>query len=400
MTHPILPIFAVALLLSTTACGTIREDVPKGPLARVLFPDPETADEALESYYQTIPNDALPIAPEGVPLPVSDAVLTKILLGSCNDEEQASPALARLAQEDADLFIMMGDNVYGDRNGSTYVTNDAELTELRDAFAELGSRAEFQSVRAKHPMMVAWDDHDYGANDAGRSFAFRRFAERIHERFWGLDDQDVGNWDGTYYARSFGPEGQRVQIIMLDTRFFRSNLKGTDEYGAPGKERYIPATDPHQDMLGDDQWTWLSNELRKPADLRLIISSIQILPTTHGWESWDKLPLERQRLFDLIDRIGADNIVFASGDRHAAFLYEDAEAMSYPAYEITTSSLNVPIREENEEIDARQIGSGFGPANYGEITMDWNAGEVSLSVRDESGEIANQVIIDLEALKN
>ncbi|MEO0882099.1 MAG: alkaline phosphatase D family protein [Pseudomonadota bacterium] len=391
---------SAAALLTITACGTIREDVPKGPLARALFPDPQSADDALESYYRTISDDALPVAPAGQALPPSDAVLTRILIGSCNDEEKASPALARIAEEEADLFVMMGDNVYGDRDGPAYTNNDADLTELRDSFTDLASREEFQAVRAQHPMMVAWDDHDYGANDAGRNFAFRRFAERIHERFWGLEGQDVGNWDGTYYARRFGPEGQRVQIIMLDTRFFRSDLEYTDAWGEPGKERYLPASDEHQDMLGGDQWTWLSNELRKPADLRLIVSSIQVLATAHGWEAWDKLPLERQRLFDLIDRIGAEGVVFVSGDRHASFLYEDANALPYPAYEITSSSLNVPLRGDTEEVDSRQIGAGFSQENYGEIAIDWSQGTIEMALRDKAGNKVREMTANLSALKN
>ncbi|MEM7662493.1 MAG: alkaline phosphatase D family protein [Pseudomonadota bacterium] len=390
---------SIALLLGATACGTIRDDVPKGPLARALFPDPETADDALETYYRTISDDTLPVAPAGPPLPASSEPLNRILIGSCNDEEKASTVLSRIAEEDSDLFIMLGDNVYGDRDGPTYVNNDADLTELREAFAELASREEFRAARARHPMMVAWDDHDYGANDGGRRFPFRRFAERIHERFWGLDSQDVGKWDGTYYAREFGPDGQRVQVIMLDTRFFRSDLAPTDDYGAQGKERYIPSSDPHQDMLGDDQWTWLSNELRKPADLRLIASSIQILPTVHGWEAWDKLPKERDHLFSLIQESGAQGVVFVSGDRHAGFLYEDTSALPYPAYEITSSSMNVPINDENEEVDPRQIGAGFGPANFGEISIDWDAEMIKLILRNEEGISVRESSIDMAVLK-
>lgn len=395
-------IAATALSLAALgACGTIRETVPKGPVARALFPDrePMTADRALERYYDTIADSALPVAPAGKALPEASSVLTRILVASCSDEEKPNPALAQMARERADLMLMIGDNVYGDRDGQAYAANDADLTELRESFADLAAREEFQAARAAHPMMVAWDDHDYGANDAGRDYPFRRFAERIHERFWGLDKtKDVGNWDGTYYARSFGPEGQRVQVIMLDTRFFRSALTPTDEIGVPGKERYLPSPDSAQDMLGNEQWTWLQNQLAQPADIRLLVSSVQILPTVHGWEAWSKLPAERDRLFGMIKQSGAKGVVFVSGDRHTSFLYKDNQALDYPALELTTSSLNVSFATESTERDTRQIGAGFAPENFGEVAIDWTGRRLSLKLRDNKGALVRETSASFDDL--
>ena len=354
---------------------------------------PDSAEDALEAYYRTLPDEFYPRAPQGLPLPAQDTALSRILVGSCHDEEEAGPTatLEQIASEEADLFLMIGDNVYGDKDGMAYANNQADLDELRESFAELAAREDFQAVRASHPMMVAWDDHDYGANDAGREFPFRRLAERIHERFWGLENKDVGAWPGTYYARSFGQEGQRTQIIMLDTRFFRSALTPTDAYGAKGKERYLPSTDPKQDMLGNDQWTWLENQLQKPADLRLIVSSIQVLPTeAHGWEAWSRLPIEQQRLYDLIGETEANGVVFVSGDRHTSFLYRSETALPYPAYELTASSMNVSFAETSDEMDPTQIGEGFPPENYGAIGIDWAQGEVALEIKNAAGETVRQ----------
>ncbi len=348
---------------------------------------PETPEAALDAYYASIPNSALPKAPQALDLPGDQTVLTRILIGSCNDEEEQSPVMQTLARQDADLFLMIGDNVYGDRDGRAYTNNDPDLGELRESFAELAADPAFQAVRAKHPMMVAWDDHDYGANDAGGEFVFRRFAERIHEVFWGLDTQDVGAWPGTYYARSFGPQGQRVQVIMLDTRFFRSALTPSDEWGAVGKERYMPApVGSMQDMLGADQWTWLENQLNKPADLRLIVSSIQVLTTDgHGYEHWSNLPAERDRLFGLIADTGANGVVFVSGDRHTAFLYRKDGLVDYPLHEVTASSMNVSFRDESPERDSAQLGAGFAPQNFGSLAIDWPAQQVTLAIHDQAG---------------
>lgn len=372
----------LGFLFSLAACQTpVPLSLPS------LSSAPESAEEALEDYYKHLPASAFPRAPAGRDLPGKSQTLTRILVGSCLDEEKGESAVVRrMASEPADLVMLIGDNVYGDRDGDKPIVSDADLTELRESFADLAARADFRALRASHPMMVAWDDHDYGANDGGKDFLFRRLAERVHEKFWGLDTKDVGNWPGTYYARSFGPEGQRTQIIMLDTRFFRSGLTDTDEFRAKGKERYLPSADPKQDMLGNDQWTWLQNQLSKPADLRLIVSSIQVLPTDgHGWEAWSRLPLEQERLYRMISNSGAKGVVFVSGDRHAAFLYEKTGVLPYPAHELTASSINVSFLESTDERDSAQVGSGYTGENFGTIDIDWASGKVNLSIKTANG---------------
>ena len=376
-------IFAGVCVFGLSGCVTETGGIS------IFTPKPDSAEAALEYYYDTLPDSFYPVAPAGLSLPADDAVISKVLLGSCFDEEKgSSAAMMSVAGEEADLFLMVGDNVYGDRDGRAYANNQADLDEVRESFADLASRPDFQAMRASVPMMVAWDDHDYGANDAGNEFPFRGLAERIHENFWGLDDEDVGQWPGTYYARTFGPEGQRTQVIMLDTRFFRTALTPTDDWGAKGKERYIPApAGSMQDMLGAAQWTWLENQLQQPADIRLIASSIQVMPTTHGFEAWSQMPEERQQLFDLIEKTGATGVVFLSGDRHTAFIYEQADILPYAAHELTSSSMNVSFQTESDEVDERQVGAGFAPENYGSVEIDWEARNVTLNIKDNTGEI-------------
>jgi alkaline phosphatase D len=384
-------IVSLAIVSLAAACQSPASAPPAVVSAEVAAPI--SAVEALEAYYRTLPEDFFPRAPAGMPLPSAETALSRILVGSCLDEEKSDSATLRtIAGETADLFLMIGDNVYGDRDGPAYVNNQSELDELRASFADLAARPDFRAVRTKLPMMVAWDDHDYGANDAGREFPFKRLAERIHERFWGLESEDVGAYPGTYYARSFGPEGKRTQVIVLDTRFFRSALTPTDEWGKKGKERYLPSADPEQDMLGKDQWSWLQNRLQDPADLRLIVSSIQVLPTNgHGFEAWATMPMEQQRLYQMVRETQAKGVVFVSGDRHTAFLYRDDAALPYPAYEITASSMNVSFAQTSAEIDRAQLGEGYPPENYGAIGIDWAAGTVSLEVKSNTGETVRAV---------
>ncbi len=344
---------------------------------------------ALRPYYASISDADLPVAPATPKLDLS-APITRVMVASCIDEEIEAPTLKPMLSDAADVTLLIGDNGYGDMDGRWYVNNDPLLEELRESYRELGANPDFAALRAVRPMLTVWDDHDYGVNDGGGDFPFKEFAERIYERFWSLEDRALAKRPGVYDSFIAGPEGQRLQVIMLDTRFFRSPLKKTDQYGAMGKERYVPSDDPYQSMLGEAQWAWLAAELKKPADLRLLVSSIQITPNVHGWEAWATLPIERERLYALLSETEAvSNTVFVSGDRHASYLYANTEAAEVPVREMTTSSINKSFAKQEipSEHDPMEIGRGFTPVNYGMVEVDWAGRSVSLQIKDEAGQI-------------
>ena len=354
---------------------------------------PRTVVDALAPFYAQLDYDP-PIATPAPPLPGADAVLTSIAFGSCNTAEREIPILTTIAAEDHDLFMYVGDNVYGD-----VYSYDARMPELRAAYHELAARPEFQALRARFPMLETWDDHDYGMNDAGGRFAFKGFAQSLFLDFWGAAADDVRRTrDGIYDAHVFGPEGQRVQIILLDTRYFRSDLTVTPQRGDPGRERYIPSQDPEQTMLGAAQWAWLEEQLRQPADVRLLVSSIQVHADGHGWEAWRTMPLERDRLYRLISDTAANGVVIVSGDRHSSGLYVRNDVADYPLYEITSSSLNMSFADENNEAGPHRIGEMYAPVNYGVIGLDWEAGALALQIKDEAGAVVREQRVDLAAI--
>ena len=396
MTHTSIKLSLGVALFALAACS---EPVPADATEPVAAPSlvsadaPRTPVEALAPYYAQLDYVA-PIAPEGPALPAADAAVTSIAFGSCNTAQREIPILATIAGESHDLFMYVGDNVYGDARAY-----NADLPELRENYAALAARPEFRLLRSAVPMLATWDDHDYGMNDMGRDFPFKGFAEQLFLDFWGASEDDPRRQrEGIYDAQIFGPEGQRVQVIMLDTRYFRSDLTRTDEYGAEGRERYIPSDNPDQDMLGSAQWAWLADQLAEPADLRLIVSSIQVLAEGHGWEAWRTMPLERDRLFRLINESGAQGVVFVSGDRHSAGLYRRDDVVSYPLYEITSSALNMASSRENTEPGPNRLGQMYSAENYGVIGIDWDQGQLSLEIRDMDGDAVRQESISLSAI--
>lgn len=339
---------------------------------------------------------ALPVLAAGALLPTTataqPAPLTRIAFGSCADQDRPQPIWDAILAYRPELFIFAGDNVYGD-----FRTPDAAA--LKRAYDKAATLDGPRRLRASVPHIAIWDDHDYGQNDGGAGFAHKALSKELFLDFWKVPADDVRRRrEGLYDAYVYGPAGMRVQVILLDTRWFRSPLRPTDQRDAPGKERYLPDPDPAKTMLGPDQWTWLAGELRKPAELRLLVSTVQILAEGHGWERWGNFPLERQKLFDTIRESGATGVVLLSGDRHIGALYRETPAGLYPLTEMTSSGLNKTY-PFSREAGPNRLGPLYGAANFGVVDIDWWARNLTLALRDESGTVRRSATIPFEDLR-
>jgi len=314
--------------------------------------------------------------------------LTRIAFGSCLNETEDQAIWNTIAADDPDLFLFIGDNVYGDAYRSDPVALDPNMPKMVKSYNTLASVPEFAAFRAETPLLTSWDDHDYGANDGGAYYPFKKRAEQIYLDAWDVPAGDERRQrDGIHTSKIIGPEGQRVQVILLDTRFFRTDLQQTDKRNAPGKERYVPLEDGFGTMLGEDQWNWLAGELKKPADLRLLVSSIQVIADGHGWEAWRTMPVEREKLYSTIRNSGAEGVVLLSGDRHSGSIYRRDDVTDYPLYEVTASSLNLPASrwraqsgETRVEEGPHRLYSMQFDVNYGVIDVDWEARRANLQL--------------------
>ena len=340
-----------------------------------------TPDQLLSPYYEALKTkSALPYAGINPVLP-AEATLTRIAVGSCNHQSASQHMWAQIASANPQLFLMIGDNVYGDAGWDA----DAGLESLRRAYALQASHPEFTAFRSGVPMMATWDDHDFGLNDAGGSFPFRRWSEMLFETFWGSSEAVKGR-PGIYESTITGPQGKRVQVIMLDTRFFRSDLKRAAwTKDRPPLGGYLPDDSPEKTVLGEAQWAWLAAELAKPADLRIVVSSTQVITTAHQFEGWTNFPAERTRLLDLLKTREASGLVLLSGDRHAAGIYK-VDHGGETIWELTSSSLNLAFGDDIERSTAREpdparVGKFFPVENYGLVDIDWKAKAVTVSLK-------------------
>lgn len=91
-----------------------------------------------------------------------------------------------------------------------------------------------------------------------------------------------------------------VTTVLLDTRWFRSPLSRART--PQSFDPYIASTDTGATVLGETQWKWLGEQLQQRAEVRRMVSSIQLVVDGHGFERWSNFPLERQRFFELLER--------------------------------------------------------------------------------------------------
>ncbi len=380
--------FSVSLCALLLACGGTLQN-RAGSHDSVA---PASASDALKAFYAKADRSEWPRAPSSVAWPTERA-LTRISVASCRTQEKPAPILDAMLGRNPDLFLYIGDNVYGD-----VWSLSPDMRALWKAYAELSEQSDFQRVAAAVPIMAMWDDHDFGMNDAGGSYYGKFGGEAIFETYWGLEDHPVADRDGVYYSQTFGPPGQRVQIIMLDTRFFRTELTRTPRRNAPGMERYVPSEAPDQDVLGPEQWAWLKAVLEEPADLRFVVSSIQVLADGHGWEAWKQLPLSQSRFYETLSASGAEGLVLLSGDRHLSALYKQEGITDYPLYELTASSLNLSVRDENDEMSSNQLSAAYARENFGEIGIDWEARTLVLSIHGTDGATVREQRISFDEI--
>ncbi len=285
--------------------------------------------------------------------------VSKIGFGSCANQNQNFPVLEKIVDRNPDVFCWLGDNIYGDTQN---------MKTLKRKYTLLGCKPEFRDLNKTTHYLAVWDDHDYGANDAGKEYSKKEESKDIFLDFWS-EPQTSERWNhtGIYHTETYGPIGKRVQFIMLDTRTFRDPLLKAD--GKEWKNDYKPNYDSAVTFLGAQQWVWLENVIQQPANLRVVMSSNQFGITYNGYEAWANMPIERQRFIDLIQSTQANGVVFISGDVHWAEISKQDVENGYPLYDITSSGITQEW--SSTEPNDNRLGEAFRPNNAGMIEIDW-----------------------------
>lgn len=306
--------------------------------------------------------------------------ISLIGLGSCADQNLPEPIWSTVQKSNPELFIMMGDNIYASRKDDKPII---------DQYIKMNKISDYKQLRETIPFLATWDDHDYGQNDGGVDNPEKEEARRVFLNYWSyLKPTLPTDQKGIYHSRIIGSKNRKVQVILLDTRWDRTALNKNPDYNAETNTEqppkiFLPTTDNGARILSEAQWKWLDQQLAKPAQLRLIVSSIQLIPNDHYFEKWGNFPKERERFFNLLKKHKAKNTVILSGDRHlSAIAKEEVQGLG-TVFEVTASSLNKASRALVPEQDQSYVASSFLKPNFGLLAIDWSKKTLTAKIVDD-----------------
>ncbi len=303
-----------------------------------------------------------------------------LAFGSCLHQEKELVLLSKAAAQSPKAFVFLGDNIYAD----TY-----DSMRINAAYQALACNPNFQALKRSVPLYATWDDHDYGMDDVGKYYPLKEASKRMFTSFFKPPNlTQLLSHQGIYQSYLFRYRGKKIQLILLDTRTFRSSLKRinvqseeNDSYYSY-ERLYLPSFNADSTMLGADQWSWLAEQLKVKSAVTIIGSSTQYATEYNGYETWANFPLEQERMVQLIESMRKEHVVFISGDVHYAELSKVCNA-SYPLYDLTSSGIS-----ESWGFAAPNVHREEGPVmenNFGVLRIQPWRNELTFLIYTENG---------------
>lgn len=280
-----------------------------------------------------------------------------VLTGSCNFENEADFDRAgkpygdgweifyRMAEEDADMMLWLGDNWY-----YREVDYTAEQSLLHRVMRDR-SWSHLQPLMQSMPNYAVWDDHDFGPDNSAGDFIFKEKSLELFKNYWANPSYGMPEAEGIFSKVQFND----VDFFLMDGRYHRSHEKFPDG--------------PEKIMFGQEQLTWLKNQLvASKAPFKFIVGGNQMLNDHHPWEGWDKYRHERDAFLQWIDDNKIPGIIFLSGDKHHSELLKVNREGNYPLHELTCSPFTAGTHEHALENDLKNPslvkGTLVGTKNY------------------------------------
>lgn len=262
-----------------------------------------------------------------------------------------------MAKEKSDFMLWLGDNWY------TRVPDYFSAYGLNYRASRDRSLPVMQNFLKAMPHYAIWDDHDYGPNDADKSYVLKDDSRKVFMNYWCNPSYGM-NGQGTYTELIQND----VAVFMLDDRWFRSNDELPDSMnGAPNKNKK---------MFGDEQMEWLKNALlfsktNPHINFRIIATGSQVLNPMSPFDCMRHFSAEYNELMNFITDNKIGGIIFLTGDRHHSEIIKIDRQGAYPLYDITSSPLTsgVAKTKDAEQNNPYRIIPEIDAQNYTRFTF-------------------------------
>nr|WP_308283075.1 alkaline phosphatase D family protein [Pseudonocardia nigra] len=284
---------------------------------------------------------------------------------SCSQYEHGFfTAYARLAEDEPDLVLHLGDYLY-EYTADDYVAPGGNvrdhvgpeietLANYRQRHAQYKTDADLQAAHAVAPWLVVWDDHELDNNWADEVYEnpetpqpnFRARREHAFRAYWEnmplRAAQRPNGIDMRLYRRVGW--GGMANFHMLDTRQYRSDQPCGDEFNTDCAER----TDPSRSLPGSEQERWIAEGFaasRARWDVlgqQVFFSQVDFTPGEgRGFnpDAWDGTPASRDRVIDSWTEAKGRNLVVLTGDVHAHWAADVKRRFDDPEAPVVGSEL-------------------------------------------------------------
>ncbi|MCB9060833.1 MAG: alkaline phosphatase family protein [Halobacteriovoraceae bacterium] len=249
----------------------------------------------------------------------------RFLLTSCMSDmfpEIQSDIWGQVFKHDLDMYLLIGDNVYGDYVDGKWIENGASPQQLWQRFVDGRLNFRLYKKRELVPVYGIWDDHDYGKNNGDKNFKYARENANIFKVFFPngqLSNEHKGF--GVGYSLNF----VNANFYFLDNRTFRDS-----------------ANDVRGTHFGVSQVQWLKQELDQSEKLSFLISGDQFFGNFHPFESYERL--HPNSFMTFLEILRDKPVLFLSGDRHLSEIQNiDKSYIGRQTFEITSSGIHAKV---------------------------------------------------------
>lgn len=296
--------------------------------------------------------------------------------GSCHKHTKptSNQILEAIANEEPDLFIWLGDTVYG---------KDGDAEDLTTKYQQLKNKPSYQNLLQKSKVYAIWDDHDYGINNGDSSYQNKTKSLADFSAFANLENsEEILQRGGAYQQYEYVENDTKIRLILLDNRFFRTPYLN-EKIGGKTSET-------QGKLLGNQQWNWLTSILKKStADIHIFAGGIQFLSNEHRFEKWSNYPEERAAFLSLLKKNQVKNPIFLSGDRHHSEL-SVLEEKDVVLADITSSGMTEAISWNSKEPNSYRVGEVVTQNSYASLHIDLNTFTAHVLFKNTTGETIQQ----------